>query len=272
MNCTDLEQMARDGQLRDRRREPAVVAHLRDCEGCQALYSDESPLGELLCEPSGFDFDSQHAEIEALLRAEDATWAGRLKALPSSRRHALLFIFGLVLVTLTFVTWRRADFALYSGTRMLLVISSLLVAAAFVVSEALRPLSERPSARGRFALLLTGLGLPVLFALLPQADYLHPANHGREPVWLGALPCLGIGCGVAMPVVWLWSRLDRGGEVGSRFWFLLAGLGGLFGNAVLQVHCPVTRVAHLMLGHASVGLAFGVVLVLLWRAGRLRRS
>ncbi len=269
MNCTDLEKMARVGELESRRQDVDVVEHLRGCDGCQALYGGDSPLGELLCDAPDLRFEGQFDELSRAVRAEDSTMTGRLRALPSTQRYGILIAFGLVLTLLTFLIWRRPDYDTYLAARMQLVVLTLMVVALLTVPESLRPLSVRPAPMSRLALLAAGLGVPLALAVLPEAPHLHEANHGREPVWLGSLPCLGIGLGVAAPVALLWSRLQRGGNT-PRLWMLVAALGGLFGNAVLQIHCPVTRSAHLVLGHASVGFTFAGFMLLLWRTGRLR--
>lgn len=256
MKCTDLETLTRLGQLAARRADPPVVDHLRECASCRVLYGDGSQLGELLCELPRFDVENQHAEIANLLWAEDRSWSGRLKALPSWSRHGLLFAFGLTLLILTFYGSRRADFEFYPLPRMLIVVSTLMALTAFSVRETLLPLS-RPITSARPWLLLVSLGLPWGVAVLPEVAGLEPFNRGSEPVWLGALPCFGIGTAVAASVACVWRLLDRGG--GRRLWLLVASLGGLVGNAVLQLHCPVTTVAHLALGHAGIGVALGVI-------------
>lgn len=258
MNCTDLETLTRRGQLAAHGSDSSVVAHLRECASCRVLYGEASQLGELLCELPRFDIENQQAEIAKMLWAEDRSWSGRLKALPSWSRYGLLFAFGLMLLILTFYGGRRADLEFYPLPRMLIVVSTLMAIAALSVRETLRPLS-RSIVSAKPWLLLLSLALPWGVVLLPEAAKLHPANHGHEPVWWGALPCFGIGMAVAASVACVWHLFDRGGVGGIRLWLLVAGLGGLVGNAVLQLHCPVTTVAHLALGHASVGVGIGLI-------------
>jgi len=67
-------------------------------------------------------------------------------------------------------------------------------------------------------------------------------------------------------VVLVLRALDRTAHDSRPAGVLAAVTGGVAGNPALERHCPVTAPAHLLLGHATVGL----MLVLAY--GLTRRS
>jgi hypothetical protein len=152
---------------------------------------------------------------------------------------------------------RRPDLDVYPQARMALVV---LFSAALIAGQlwlVLRPL-QRPAAADWLARAL-GLGafggLLGLYAL-PAAHLVHPASiqaPGSLALLARALPCLTVGLAVAGLGFSLLKVLDRGGAGRA---LLAAVCGGVSANLLLQLHCPVTAPAHLLIGHLGAALVF----------------
>jgi hypothetical protein len=75
---------------------------------------------------------------------------------------------------------------------------------------------------------------------------------------------------LVVPVLLLLWLLERRDAPPLSVLVAAGGLAGLAANLLLHVHCPSVQLAHLLLGHASIGAAWAVVLGLL--LGRLQRG
>jgi hypothetical protein len=145
------------------------------------------------------------------------------------------------------------------------------VAAAVVlcVRVALAPLTRplpRAAAFGSVALLL----LPVLAALLPALRLGSGDDHAAAAAWAAAAGCFAYGGLIVLGIgAALWC-VDRGGASARRIPGVVCA--GLAAHLVLQIHCANDNTTHLLLGHASVGVAWLAVLLALGAAGRLRRA
>lgn len=167
--------------------------------------------------------------------------------------------------------WLRPDFGVYPLTRMAL---TLLVSVALIAGQlwlVLRPL-QRPALPRWVSPALTLVALAGLLALyaLPAAHLAHPASAqapGLGALLTRALPCLGIGLALAGATYALLWALDRGGAGRA---LLAAVCGGVSANLILQLHCPVTAPAHLVLGHLGVVLLFAGGVALRTRAAAWR--
>ena len=164
---------------------------------------------------------------------------------------------------------RRSDGFLVSSERLLLTVGSVALAIGLCVRLALAPLTRplpRATALGSVALLL----LPVLAALLPALRVGSGDHHPSAASWAAAAGCFGYGGLVVLGVgAALWC-VDRGGaSSGAR---LIPGVvcAGLAAHLVLQIHCANDNSTHLLLGHASVGIAWLAVWVAARGAGRLK--
>jgi hypothetical protein len=63
-------------------------------------------------------------------------------------------------------------------------------------------------------------------------------------------------------LLWLFERRDR---VPLVVRISAGALAGIAANLLLHTHCPSAHLGHLLLGHASVGVAWALVLSLLSR-------
>jgi hypothetical protein len=255
VDCQQLETLAREGVLPKRRSDPEIQAHLEQCNGCRALYAGEGHLARSLTElPFSLDLDTLRCELASAFEQEDSSLAGRLRALPSTQRRAVLSGVGLLMCLLTALVLLRADFRAYDSARMVGILVVLTALAALASWEALRPLSVAPTGSRRTLLIGFGVFVPVALALLPEAESAHRATTAGASLLVSAFKCLGIGLGAATPVIVAWRWLDRVGiaSAGGHLRVLVAAMGGLYANAVLQLHCPITHSTHLLFGHATV--------------------
>jgi hypothetical protein len=175
-------------------------------------------------------------------------------------------ISGVVLLVLS--AFLRPDIAVYPQTRMAIVLLLIGALLALSLGLSLRPmqLPALPSwATPSFALasMLSLLGLHSL----PAAHLSHPASlvygAGLGAQLLRATPCVMIGLWVGVPTYALLAALDRGGNSRSLAHAVTAALVASF---LLQLCCPVTAPAHMLIGH------FGVALLLLAGCGLLFRT
>jgi hypothetical protein len=156
---------------------------------------------------------------------------------------------------LAFGVMPRPDLARLPPQRLLatLAVFALLTGAALLL--ALRPLHRPPPPRYLVVVWITsGLVLPFLVAAAPEQMPMHAASsvgRGAE-LWSHALPCFGAGSIVAVTVVMVVGLLDRGRQLAIVPVLGAALAGGLAANLALQLHCPITAIEHLLLGHALI--------------------
>lgn len=232
---------------------------------------DEDPqLDALLAPPERGACDDDQALLSSLwaelsprVEAQDASWLGRLRALPTPAR-VLLAAAAVLLAALFSVAFTpRPELAQYPVGRMALVLGTLAVLAVLIVRMALRPVHRpQPAARSVLLLVAGALSATLAFALAPEAHTLlpHTVPAPGQSLWERARPCLLFGLGTGLPVFLALHALDRGARYAA--WLATAALG-LAGNLALQLHCPLTGADHLAAGHASVGFV-ALAAVALW--------
>lgn len=211
-----------------------------------------------------------HARLE-----HERGWRGRLRSLPTPVRLAACLI-ALALVALAVVVWvRRGDLAAYPRLALAEGLALLAALAVGAVVLFLRPLQARAPGRARtWVWVLVGLAFPLVLYLLPEAHHLvheHPESfQGRgADFWPRALRCLAFGTMTALPLLAVLLLVDRRDHVDVARGALAAAAAGLAANFVLMLHCPLVGRAHLIAGHAGVGVVFLLVLLI---ALRLRRA
>jgi len=200
------------------------------------------------------DLDGLFAALDADLRHERglSAWL-RSRSTPQRLLLSGSALGAVVLADYAF--FARPDLGVYPFGRMAAVVLVAVGAVAAGLALALRP-TQRPSAPSWAAPSVAGLGLLGLLAVylmpaLPALDPAHLQAPGLEAVLERALPCFGIGLAVAGALYVLWGLLDRGG---ARRGLGAAAAAGLAANLALQLHCPVTAPAHLLVGHLGVAL------------------
>lgn len=246
--------------------DPAAVSHGQACAPCAELaLAGRELVGALdaaRTEHVG-DLDPLRARLDAALRAEVGVRAS-LRGLSTPARASLGVGAVAVVAALTAAALLRPDFALYPGDRMALALLAFACTAAGGVVLSLLPdhLPPLPVGLQRFGL-GTLLVLPVVCAVLPVAHAAHPRSHLLDGDFLSpTLACFGFGSAVAVVLLAVLRGLDR------RSWwtrgFAVVGLaaGGAAGNLALQLHCPVTDIDHLLVGHAIVGVVWATVAAL----------
>jgi hypothetical protein len=247
--CADI----RDAFVRGARLPSDLVqTHLSECSACRELFESDADLGRSLArQVTGampfpehlFDQLEQRLACETGLRA----W---LRARPTELR-VLLVVLSVLLVVLVGGAFKlRSDFADYPAGRVFWLLGAYLIGILLAFRQELslpRPgrwLSTAP----QFA--LSALVLPFLIAWLPASEVAGHAGPG------GALNCFSYGALLTLPTALLLWAFDRDDCPSLRTVCLSAVALGLSGNFLLELHCPNGNVRHLILGHASIGVAW----------------
>ncbi len=197
--------------------------------------------------------------------AAEQGWRANLRALPTGVRTLLAMAIVGATVGVIGLGMRRADWAAYPTG--LMTVSTLLLAGGAVAALAafLRPIHRRaPRAVWLGAVAVAGFGIPALLALLPEAHALvelHPESFAGAGADLvpRALACFLFGAATALPALGLLLLLDRADRRTPARMLMVAALAGLTANLVLLMHCPLVTRSHLLLGHATVPLLFGLI-------------
>jgi hypothetical protein len=205
--------------------------------------------------------DAELAELRGRIAADlegEKTFLGRLRALKTIQRTALVIGMMIVVTVLTVATTPRHDLAAYPMGRM----AAALLVLAFVSGAAswrlLRPLyAPPPNVWVSRSLLIMGVLTPVVLALMPLD---HAGGAAGEGAAFAAAcgKCLGFGGILGLPVLVLAFLVRRAHVDGAAIAALAGVAAGLTGNLTLQVHCPITEPTHLLLGHALLLAVLGV--------------
>jgi hypothetical protein len=115
--------------------------------------------------------------------------------------------------------------------------------------------------QGRAALLL--FALPVVAALCSPWGSERTATFG-EPA-----RCFAYGAVLVLPFLVLYWLLERRDRVSVTTLLTVGGAAGVAANLLLYAHCPSVHEGHLLLGHASIGVAWALLLAL---PGALQRA
>jgi hypothetical protein len=234
-------------------RAPYEPAHLRE----YAQWQDGAdPV-------AGLNLEKMHAELQGKI-VQERGFAAWLRSRPTPVRAMLVsFVLG-VIVVVTMAFWLRPDFDIYPAAQMqavLLSISGLIVLQLVLV---LWPLQLPAAPQWLMAAAVIGAPIGLFFWYsAPPAHVDQPrsiATEGIGALIAHAVRCLMVGSIVAGGFYALLRGLDRGGT--NRL-LLMATCGGLAGNLLLQLHCPMTAPMHLVIAHLGViALCFGFAV---WR-------
>ncbi len=274
MECRDIHRLLRDAHVPEG---PSVDAHLSTCDACRSVCEASSGLKRALANAS----TSQSRDVEDLWRfvqrdvaAERGprAWAS---SQPSWRRWLVACLVALGLVVSVGWFSPRPDLDAFADTRSWLILSLLLTCVFGLSFVALTsPLRARTGTlgwiRSRTAI-TAAIAASVLIALacLPEAHTDHPASllGVDDDLARRAAACFMYGSVSILPFLLVLALVDRREARPSPTLMLGVIVGGLLGNVTLLLHCSLTASIHLLLGHATLGLAaFVVVSIAMLRA------
>ncbi len=252
-------------------------AHAEGCAPCAELLRDDAALGHGLA--PAIAGGETPAELQALraglgqaLAAEQGLGA-RLRSLSTPARRTAVAALGLALLAFVVLATARADLAVYPvarlGPTLVAYLALAVTAGHFALSPLQRPL---PPLWARVGVVVAAVLLPVVVAALPAAHAAHSASVGGTGADLvpRAAACFSFGSVLAAPLlvlVALSARAPRGVAAVAPLFGVAAGL---IGTAALELHCPLTAPAHLVVGHAAVAVVYvvGLSAIALMRRGR----
>lgn len=202
--------------------------------------------------------------LHAMLDAEGP--ADAVSGLSTPVRWALAGLQLVVIVGVVLISTRRADFDVYPLGRMALDLSLMLGPLLLALVATFRPLSKPalPGSRRAQAIVFGVLGLAILM-VMPEAHDAHSASHAGvgSVFWRQAGSCFAFGLSFSALTAFGLGLLSRNGP---RRW-LPSSLGiwaaGLTGLIALYLHCPITDLEHLWVGHATVAVPVLVLAFLL---------
>jgi hypothetical protein len=249
MDCSQVRDAFMSGKVLPK---SEVQAHVDVCPQCAALFEHDAELGRSLAAQatSAAPFPEElFGAIEASVGRETGPRAW-LRSRPSQLRFQLIALCVVVVIIVGGGTRHRADFAAYPVERMVILLGSYFIAVLLAVGKELSLAVRRGKLADYAALALFGLGLPFLAAFVPATEASRQA--GPE----GALGCFLYGALFTLPIgILLWA-FDRDDRPTLRTVCLSAAALGLSANLLLELHCPSGHPLHLLLGHASLGLAW----------------
>jgi hypothetical protein len=254
--------------------DPELLRHAQQCEPCAALLADQAQLGLALMDAErldvGPDLAALRSRLDAGLQAERGVRAW-LSSRPTTLRYSLAVASVLLLPLAVLVGTPRPDLSVYPllrlGGTMVVYAGVALWLSLAALAPAQRPL---PSSGRRLTFLALAAAVPILVALSPMAHSAHAASLAGAGADLvpRALACFSFGSALALPLVLLLSGMERGVSPRAR-WLVGAG-GGLAGVAAVELHCPITQPVHLVLGHATLAVAWLALCALSLRFARAR--
>jgi hypothetical protein len=223
------------------------------------LFERDAQLGRRLA--LAFVPDVEPGDLFALVEKDVKAEVGvraRLRALPTSTRFAVLLGVAFLPALGHWLFDRRADLAQYSPSLFwgvaLLFGAVLVLGARALLRGAGAPVRSPWHDRGLALLLLLAPGAAALLAPLGAGSPEAAEALGSPST------CFTWGAAFVVPLVlgyWLFERRDT---VPARSLVAAGALAGLAANMLLHAHCGSANPAHLLLGHASIGLVWAVAL------------
>lgn len=267
MKCRDVHGALERGEALG----PPARDHLEACPACSALAADGGALGRLLAGAGGAAtlsggvprpaLDVEALDLDALARHVEASMApratDRLRTLSTRTRASLAAGLALAIIAAMALAFRRVDFAVYPGWRLAGELTVHLASALAAGWLVLRPLHLPASTAGLQGLLVgAALVLPLALGALPAAHLDHPASLAGtgDDFARRAVACFLYGAAWTAPLLLVLRKSDRLPSRGTAL--AAAAAAGVMANMALLLHCPLTHPAHLLAGHATVGLAF----------------
>jgi hypothetical protein len=242
-----------------------VREHLDRCATCRELLSGDAEVRRALAR-AGDDPLGSADELLARVRTDlesETGFRALVRSLSTRRRLAFgcLAVAFSAMLTLAFArrpSWPTDTLVHFAGVLLVLALGAVLC-----IREGLSPLSRVRSTVRTMVLGSAALALPIILAAWAPADF-ELDNPAR--VVTGALGCFVLGAAMSAPLVTLLWLGDRSPRFRWRVFLPIAAASGLSANLALGLHCPSTEPAHLLLGHATVGVAW---LLALWASARV---
>jgi hypothetical protein len=238
---------------------PDVEEHLNGCAACRELFAGGAPLGQQLAQVVLPETDA--GELFALVDREVSREVGlraRLRALSTRARAGALLAFTAALVLYHLLLRRRFDFAEFSPAvfwGVVMVLGAALVVGTLRVTRGVSaPVSV--VAHDRWAALAL-LVLPALTLLVvPLGSPLPEAAGG----WGDPASCFSYGAALVVPFLLMFWLFERRDDVPVATSVSAGALCGIAANLLLHTHCASVHLGHLLLGHASIGVAWALAL------------
>jgi hypothetical protein len=256
MDCAEIRESFLRGALPPN---AALDAHLAGCPHCRELFEQDAELGRSLASatlaaPMADDF---FAQVEARVARETGPRAW-LRSRPSKLRFLVLVLSALLAVAVGAGLNLRPDIAAYPSARLLALLALYSFGVLLAFKKELFVFAPGKAGVDHTLLALGALGLPFVLAFAPATDQVRVAGLA------GALGCFSYGALLTLPTALLIWALDRDDRPSVRTVLLSAAALGLSANLLLELHCPNGDLMHVLLGHASLGLAW----LLLWALTR----
>jgi hypothetical protein len=250
MDCSRIRDAFMSGQVLS---DAEAELHVRSCPQCRELFAQDAELGRSLASEVSALVRPVEDELFARLEANVARETGLrawLRSRPTRLRFVAVAASALFVIGLGGVLRHRADFDEYPTGRLLALVTLYSGGILLAFGKELY-LSIRQGTLADYGGLFVGaLGLPFLIAFAPATEASVHAGPG------GALGCFVYGALLTLPTAALLWAFDRDDRPSVRTVCLSAASLGLSANLVLELHCPSGNVQHLLLGHASIGLAW----------------
>jgi hypothetical protein len=249
MDCSEIRDAFVSGI---RLPEEQVQAHLASCPQCRALFEGDAEVGRNLATQASETLpfpDELFGQLEHRLALETGPRAW-LRSRPSRVRLVFVLLPLLLVLLAGGLLRQRVDFALYPAQRVALLLCVYFIAIVLALGTELSESYRRNPLRDHLALFLFALLVPVLAAFAPATEASRQA--GPE----GALGCFSYGALLTAPIAALLWAFDRDDRPSLRTVCLSAAALGLSANFLLELHCGNGNAQHVLLGHASLGLAW----------------
>jgi hypothetical protein len=249
MDCAEIRDSFLRGEVPSN---AALQAHLAVCPQCRELFEHDAELARSLAHEAALPLpfpDEFFNQIQARVAHETGLRAW-LRSRPSKLRFLVAVLSVLLAITVGGALKPRPDFAAYPNLRLLVLLGIYCLGIFVALGKELFLSARRGSLADHFALLVGALALPFLIAFAPATE----ASRAFGPE--GALGCFSYGALLTLPTAALLWAFDRDDRLSLRTVCLSAVALGLSANLVLELHCPSGNLQHVLLGHASLGLAW----------------
>lgn len=214
------------------------------------------------------------SDLEQQAKTQEHSVANALSTWPTWARTAIVLLTSMTTIAIVFMMSPRRDLHVYPPARMALALTTMGMLSLWLGGDALRSW-HRPAltSTGTRIRIAVAVGLLVVLSILPAPVELSPYTNPPRgvPLLVHASSCFFFGLMVALPT---FAMCYLAGRKAPFTTWVAAAVAGLVGNLALQLHCPITEHAHLLAGHASLGIAalgFAAALLLMVRKNSLNR-